>query len=143
VSYGSGPRLPAEVGSDVAMCPMAPDLASRLGRAPALPRVPWLPVGHGFQAHVFKMPHVRAIMRLQDVQANSVVNIYKACRHASIVRLQYDYSATLVLWTTRLAPLQCQVTRQHDITLLIECIVAGDKTRRAHPIENIFATLSH
>jgi hypothetical protein len=29
VPYGSGPHLPAEVGSGTAMCPMAPDLASR------------------------------------------------------------------------------------------------------------------
>jgi hypothetical protein len=28
--------------SQVAMCPVAPDLASLLGRAPTLPRVPWL-----------------------------------------------------------------------------------------------------
>jgi hypothetical protein len=29
--------------------------------------------------HVFKAPHVRVIMRLQDVQADSVVNTCKAC----------------------------------------------------------------
>jgi hypothetical protein len=39
--------------------------------------------------------------------------------------------------TTLLAPLQCQVTRQHITTLLIECSVAGDKTRRAHTVEDI------
>jgi hypothetical protein len=35
MSYGSGPRLPAKVGSGAATCPMAPDLASRLRWAPA------------------------------------------------------------------------------------------------------------
>jgi hypothetical protein len=42
VPYSSGPRLPAEVGSSAAMCPMALDLASQLRWAPALPRVIWL-----------------------------------------------------------------------------------------------------
>jgi hypothetical protein len=41
-SLNSGPRLPAQEGSDAATCPSAPDPASLLGRAPALPRVPWL-----------------------------------------------------------------------------------------------------
>jgi hypothetical protein len=36
-------------------------------------------------------------------------------------------------------PLQCQVTRQHDVTLLTECNVAGDKTRRAHTVEDIYS----
>jgi hypothetical protein len=51
--------------------------------------------------------------------------------------LQYDYSVTSALWTTRLAPLQCQVIRQHDVTLLTECSVTGDKIRRAHIVEDI------
>jgi hypothetical protein len=42
VSYGSGPRLPAEVSSNAAMCPMAPNLTSRLRWSQALPRVLWL-----------------------------------------------------------------------------------------------------
>jgi hypothetical protein len=42
VPYGSGPHLPAEMGSDAATCPIAPDLASRLRWAPALPRAPQL-----------------------------------------------------------------------------------------------------
>jgi hypothetical protein len=50
VSYDSETRLPAEVGSGAATCPVAPDLTSRLGRAPALPRVPRLLMGHRFQA---------------------------------------------------------------------------------------------
>jgi hypothetical protein len=37
VSYGSGPRLQAEVGSGATMCPMAPDLASQLRWALVLP----------------------------------------------------------------------------------------------------------
>jgi hypothetical protein len=39
VPYDSGPRLPAEVGSNAATCPMAPDLASRLRWVPVLPHV--------------------------------------------------------------------------------------------------------
>jgi hypothetical protein len=46
VSYGSGPHLPGEVCFDAVMYPMALDHASRLRWAPALPRVPRLPVGH-------------------------------------------------------------------------------------------------
>jgi hypothetical protein len=73
-------------------------------------------------------------MRLQDVQANSVVNTCKACRHASTVLLQHGYNAMPALWT---APLQYQVTRQHDATLLTECSITGDKTRRAHTVKDI------
>jgi hypothetical protein len=42
VPYGSEPRLPAEVDSDAASCPMAPGLASRLRWDPVLPCVLWL-----------------------------------------------------------------------------------------------------
>jgi hypothetical protein len=42
VSCSTGPCLPAEVGSGAATCPVALDLASLIGRAPAQPRVPWL-----------------------------------------------------------------------------------------------------
>jgi hypothetical protein len=38
---------------------------------------------------------------------------------------------------SHLAPLQCQMIRRHDATLLTECSVAGDKTRRAHTVEDI------
>jgi hypothetical protein len=41
-SRGSGPRLPAEVGSSIAMCPMALDLTSQLRWALALSRILWL-----------------------------------------------------------------------------------------------------
>jgi hypothetical protein len=47
------------------------------------------------------------------------------------------YIATSALWTTGLAPLQCQVTRQQDVILLTECNMADDKTRRVHIIEDI------
>jgi hypothetical protein len=53
------------------------------------------------------------------------------------MKVQCDYSAALALWTTRMALLQCQATRQHSATLLTECSVVGDKTRRAHTIEDI------
>jgi hypothetical protein len=89
------------------------------------------------RVHISKAPHIKAIMRLQDVQVGSVVNTCMVCGYASIVRVQYGYSTTPALWTTHLTPLQCQVTRQHDATLLIECSVAGDKTKRAHTVEDI------
>jgi hypothetical protein len=38
------------------------------------------------RAHVFKVPHIRVIMCLQDVQTDNVVNTCKACEHASTVR---------------------------------------------------------
>jgi hypothetical protein len=76
-------------------------------------------------------------MRLQDLLLGSVVNTCKACGDASTMQLQYGYSATPALWTTRLVPLQCQVTRQNDVTLLTECSMTSDKTRRAHTVENI------
>jgi hypothetical protein len=89
------------------------------------------------RAHVSKVPHVRAIVRLKDIQIGSVVNTCKTCGQLSTVQLQYGYSVTPALWTTHLALLQCQVTRQHDATLLTECSVAGDKTRCVHTIEDI------
>jgi hypothetical protein len=42
--------------------------------------------------HVSKAPHVRAIMCLQDVQTDSVVNTCKTCGQASTMRLQYGAS---------------------------------------------------
>jgi hypothetical protein len=42
VPYGFEPHLSAEVGSGTAMCPMAPDLASRLRWALMLSRALWL-----------------------------------------------------------------------------------------------------
>jgi hypothetical protein len=45
MSCSSGPLLPAKEGSGATVCPTAPDLASLLGWAPALPCAPWLFVG--------------------------------------------------------------------------------------------------
>jgi hypothetical protein len=42
VSHSSRPCLPAQAGSNAAACPMAPDPASLLRRAPTLPCVPQL-----------------------------------------------------------------------------------------------------
>jgi hypothetical protein len=42
VSYGSGSRLSAKLGSGIATCPMSLDLTSQLRWAPALPHVLWL-----------------------------------------------------------------------------------------------------
>jgi hypothetical protein len=41
-SFSSGPRLLVEVGSGVVTCPLMPNSASLLRRAPTLPHVPWL-----------------------------------------------------------------------------------------------------
>jgi hypothetical protein len=38
-SYGSGPQLPIEAGSNTATCPMTPDLTNLPRRAPVLPHV--------------------------------------------------------------------------------------------------------
>jgi hypothetical protein len=129
VPYGSEPHLPVEVGSGVATCPMALELASRLRWAPALPRVLWLRssppglVGSGAvtcprapcepwvssikkrladlpmqlgthisnaRAHVSNAPHVRAVMRLQDVRAYNIVNT------CADMHLQCGYSTAIV-----------------------------------------------
>jgi hypothetical protein len=39
VSYGSGSRPPDREGSGITTCPVAPNPASLIGRAPASPRV--------------------------------------------------------------------------------------------------------
>jgi hypothetical protein len=57
-------------------------------------------------------------------------DVWTCIYSVATIRLQRDAA----LWT---APLQCQVTRQHDATLLTECSVAGDKTERAHTVEDI------
>jgi hypothetical protein len=44
------------------------------------------------RSHVSKAPHVRAIMCLQDVQEDSVVNTCKMCGHTSIIWVQCDTS---------------------------------------------------
>jgi hypothetical protein len=103
MSYGSGRRLLAEVGSDAAMCPTAPDTASLLGglqaamhpvvscesRASSIKKsLASLPVQLGTHVlnshmHVFMALDVKATMGLQDVRTGNTVNTYKACRQAA------------------------------------------------------------
>jgi hypothetical protein len=88
------PRLPTGAGSDAATCSTAPCGPRVLSIKKMLA---YLPVQLGTlvpnaRVHVFKSPHVRAIMCLQDVRSGSVVNTYKVCEHASTVRLQCDVS---------------------------------------------------
>jgi hypothetical protein len=119
IPYGSGPHLPIEVSSDAVTCPMGPYGSRGSSIKESLAGLPVQLGTHvsNARAHVSKAPHVGAIMRLQDVQADSIVNTCKVYRHASTVCLQYGYSVMPTLWTTRQ---QCQVTRQYDTTLLTE-----------------------
>jgi hypothetical protein len=91
------------------MCPVSPYGQRALNIKKSLAGLPVKLDTHVFhaRARVSKAPHDRAIIRLEDVQAGSVINTYKACGQASTVWLQYGYSAMPALWTTRLAPLQC------------------------------------
>jgi hypothetical protein len=87
MSYGSGPHLSTEVDSNAATCPVTPCGSRALSIKKSLAGLPvqlgtYVPNTH---AHVFKVPDIRAIMCLQDVRADSVVNAYKACRHAATV----------------------------------------------------------
>jgi hypothetical protein len=131
VSYGSGLCLPAEVGSAAATCPTAPcgPRTSSIKKSLSV-----LPVQLG--THV---PNARP--QVSNAPDRACMTCGQAAqsmpaRHA-YMQLQCDYSTTPALWTTRLALLQCQVTRQHDVILLTECSVIGDKTRRAHVVEDI------
>jgi hypothetical protein len=93
-SYGSESRLLAEVGSCAATCPtgLYGSRASSIKKSLAgLPVQSGTPVPNA-RAHVSKVPHVRAIMRLQDMQADSVVSTCKMCGHAATVWLQCDVS---------------------------------------------------
>jgi hypothetical protein len=104
VSYVSGPRLLADVGSDAAMYPMAPGPHPSVGVGSGATMCPMtscgpqvlsikkslagLPVKLGTlvpnaRTNVSKKPDVRAIMGLQDVRACSVVIANKACGHAA------------------------------------------------------------
>jgi hypothetical protein len=56
------------------------------------------------RAHISKAPHIRAIMHLQYMRAGSVVNTYKACRHASTVWLHYNISTMDHLSSTTTVP---------------------------------------
>jgi hypothetical protein len=44
------------------------------------------------RVHISKVPHVRAMMRLQDVLVGSVVNTCMPFRQASTIQLQCDVS---------------------------------------------------
>jgi hypothetical protein len=89
--YGSRPLLLAEVGSGAITCPAGPygPWASSIKKSvTGLPVQPATHVSNA-RAHVSKVPHIRAIMRLQDVQTRSVVNTYKAYGHVATVRRQH------------------------------------------------------
>jgi hypothetical protein len=73
MSYGSGPRLPAEVDSNIVMCPMTPwgpQVSSIKKSLAVLPvqLVTHVPNAH---VHVSKALDIRAIIGLQDVRAGS------------------------------------------------------------------------
>jgi hypothetical protein len=131
VSYGSGPHLPGEVRSGAATYPMAtcgPRASSIKKSLVALPVQldMHVPSAH---AQVSKAPN-RACKTCGQV-AHSM-----SARRADM-QLQCDYSTVTALYTTCLALLQCQVTQQHDATLLTKCSVVGDKTRCAHAFKDI------
>jgi hypothetical protein len=73
------------------MCPMTPCGTC----APSIKKsLAGLPVQVGTHVpnasvHVFKVPHIRTIMCLQDVRTDSVVNTCKACGQTAIVQLQW------------------------------------------------------
>jgi hypothetical protein len=65
------PHLPVEVGSNATACPAAPDLASLLRWAPALPRVPqlwnWPPWwGELWCCHVSRSPEPRLLTEVNS-----------------------------------------------------------------------------
>jgi hypothetical protein len=63
-------------------------------------------------------------MGLQDVRAGNAINACKTCRHVATMHLP-------TLLTTRKAPLQCQVTRQHGAMLQTKREVAGRQDMHA------------
>jgi hypothetical protein len=69
MSYGFGPRLSAEVGSGATTCPAGPygPQASSIKKSLAGVLVQLGKHVPNARVHVSKMPHVRAIMCLQDV----------------------------------------------------------------------------
>jgi hypothetical protein len=119
--YGAGPRLPAEVGSSAAVCPMASDPASWPGRILVLPRILRFPMGHGpqiykeslgwpsYAARYACFQGATACFRgawhlshhgLQDMRACGTINACKMCGHAATVlrrlcwpHTRHNYSA--------------------------------------------------
>jgi hypothetical protein len=49
VPCSTEPYPPVKVGSGATTCPVAPDPASMIGRAPTPPRVPWLRIPHPYK----------------------------------------------------------------------------------------------
>jgi hypothetical protein len=92
MSYGSGPHLSAEVGSDAATYPAGPygPRASSIKKSLAGQPVQLGTHVLNARVHIFKAPHIRAIMRLQEVQTGSIVNTCKACGQVSTMWLQCD-----------------------------------------------------
>jgi hypothetical protein len=137
VLYGSEPRLQADIGFGAATCLMAP-CGSRVSSIKKSLSVMHVQLGtyvSNARAQVSNAPD-RACMTCR--QATQSMHVRRADR-----QLQCNYSTTPTLWTTRLAPLQCQATRQHGATLLTKCSVAGDKTKRAHTVEDTIYYSSH
>jgi hypothetical protein len=92
VSYSSGSRFSAEAGFGAVMCPLAPDPASLLERAPALPCVLWLQTlpprwnGSGVATHptVPCGPHTTSIKKhLADMVKLLGPHVFKARAHVS------------------------------------------------------------
>jgi hypothetical protein len=131
ISYGSGPHLPVEVGFGAATYPMVPcgPRASGIKKSLAV-----LLVQLGTH-----LPNARA--QVSNASDRTRKTCGKVVQSMPIRRadrqLQCYYSTAPALWITCLIPLQCQATRQHSVTLLTECSVAGDKTSRAHTVEDI------
>jgi hypothetical protein len=84
VSYGSGHRLPVEVGSDIATNLAAPcgPWDSSIKKILVVLSVQLGTHVPNVHAQVFKADS-KAIMGLQDVRADSTVNIYKVCRQTA------------------------------------------------------------
>jgi hypothetical protein len=71
VSCSPGPRLPAEVGSDAATCPVAPGLASLLSSALTLPRVPQLWTSPPVDRWALALPRVPWLQALPPREESS------------------------------------------------------------------------
>jgi hypothetical protein len=135
MSYGSGPHLPAEVSSGADTCLMAHcgSWASSIKKSLVDLSVELDMHVLNARAYVFNASDIRASWGCKTCrQATQSMPVSRVDR-----QLQCDYSAALALWTTQLAPLQCQATRQHGVTLLTECNVTGDKTSHAHIVKDI------
>jgi hypothetical protein len=109
---GFGPRLPVEVGSGAATCPLDLDLTSRLRWAPVLPRVPWLwtsPLGRGGlrRCHVSYGSGPRLPAKVSSDAAT--------CPMISDLtsRLRWTLALTHVLWLRTTPPDRGELRRCH------------------------------